>query len=222
MLGLAEALYALHQGIDDKANCRHGDLKPGNILHFLTEGEGTLKITDFGISRIHNTATYQRMGKPTTTRATTPSYEAPEAVPALSNKQSRSRKYDIWSLGCIFLEFTIWIVCGWEGVQSFSSARKPKSSGSGIWALFYRITNDTAQVHPEVVQRIADLKGITQSKEDTALGELLDLIEINLLEVEVEQRLDATQLCSRLRSIVQKAEDDPVYLSNNEASAAVG
>jgi hypothetical protein len=58
MLGLPEALQALHQGIDDKTNCRYSDLKPGHILHFFTDRESILKITDFGISRIYNNGTY--------------------------------------------------------------------------------------------------------------------------------------------------------------------
>ncbi|KAG9237326.1 kinase domain-containing protein [Amylocarpus encephaloides] len=214
MLGLTEALLALHREIGGEDNCRHGDLKPGNILHFLTGEEGILKITDFGISRIHNNATFQRMENPTTTRATTPSYEAPEAAPALSRKQARSRKYDIWSLGCIFLEFTIWHVCGWEVVQSFNAARKSGSPGGENWAHFYQITNDTARVHPEVTRIIADLKGSTEIKA-TALGEFVDLIEKSLLEVKVEDRIDSAQLSSRVRGIVEKAESDPVYLEAN-------
>lgn len=221
MLGLAEALQALHQEIDPKANCRHGDLKPGNILHFLREREGILKITDFGISRIHNDATYERMGKPTITRATTRSYEAPEAAPVLSQLRARSRKYDIWSLGCIFLEFTIWLVHGLNDVRSFNDSRKSEPTGEGSEAHFYQITDSTPEVHPKVLQRISDLKRAVKSKEGTALGDLLDLIKTSLLEVEVNIRLDAAQLCSRLGSIVQKAKTDPIYLFNNGTSAAV-
>jgi serine/threonine protein kinase len=221
MLGLAEALQGLHQEIDLKANCRHGDLKPGNILHFHTEGEGILKITDFGVSRIHNEATYERMGKPTITRATTRSYEPPEAAPTFSKVRARSRKYDIWSLGCIFLEFIIWLVRDLEDVKSFNDSRKLESTGEGSYAHFYQITNSTAQVHPEVLRRITSLKEVTQSKDGTALGDLLDLIKSKLLEVQVDDHLDATQLCSQLGSIVQKAKSNPIYLFNNGTMDAV-
>ncbi|KAI8244313.1 Serine/threonine-protein kinase nekl-2 [Colletotrichum sp. SAR 10_96] len=77
MLGLAEALQALHDEMRDQENCRHGDLKPGNILHFKTRGYGILKVADFGISKVHVLGTLQR-NDPTTTKATTPAYQAPE------------------------------------------------------------------------------------------------------------------------------------------------
>ncbi len=75
MLGLTGALQALHQD-----NCRHGDVKPGNILHFLKEGDeqGILKMSDFGISKVHHVATFGRLGQNTKTGESTPSYEPPE------------------------------------------------------------------------------------------------------------------------------------------------
>ena len=44
MIGLVDALKALHS-----KNCRHGDLKPKNVLHFKN-GEGILVIADVGVS----------------------------------------------------------------------------------------------------------------------------------------------------------------------------
>jgi serine/threonine protein kinase len=220
MLGLAEALQALHKEIGEESNCRHGDLKPGNILHFLADGqrEGTLKIGDFGVSRIHNNATIQRIGKPTECRATTPSYEAPEASPILKVNHGRSRRYDIWSLGCIYLEFIIWLVQDWDAIQTFTTARESDLKKE---ALFYQITDGAARVHPAVIQRILVLKGVPRSSPGTALGDLLDLIKTNLLEVDVKLRLESPELCTHLRRIVQKAESDPVYLSSDGASAVV-
>ncbi|KAH8667345.1 kinase domain-containing protein [Tricladium varicosporioides] len=218
MLGLAEALQALHKEIGEESNCRHGDLKPGNILHFLTDEqrEGILKISDFGVSRIHNSETIQRIGKPTECRATTPSYEAPEASPILKVGNGRSRRYDVWSLGCIYLEFVIWLVQDWDAIQTFTTARVSDWKRE---ALFYQITDGTAHVHPVVIQRILVLKGVLRSQPGTALGDLLDLIETNLLKVDVQLRLESPELYTRLRRIVQKAESDPVYLFSNEVSA---
>ncbi|GKT97004.1 protein kinase domain-containing protein [Colletotrichum tofieldiae] len=214
MRGLAEGLQVLHDFLKQNANCRHGDLKPGNILHFLTNGsDGTLKIADFGISRIHNEATFQRQGKPTTTKSTTPSYEAPEA----SSDKARSRKYDIWSMGCIFLEFTVWLVHGWEAVQQFNSARTSKTPRQGegtSWAHFYQGTGATAVVHPEVFQTLAKLKCVPQSAPGTALGELLDTVENHMLKVDVDARFTACQLSNSLGDIVSKARSDGTYLFN--------
>lgn len=207
MLGLAEALEFLHNQIGQQANFRHGDLKPGNILHFLTGGPyGILKIADFGISRIHNVATLQRGGMATTTRATTPSYQAPEAI---YTDRPRSRKFDIWSLGCIFLEFTIWFVRDWEAVEKFSSARKPTAAEQDK-AHFYQMKDAKAEhgteVHPAVVDNIASLRSVAQSGKDTAFVEVLGIIESKLLKIEVEDRVDAKTLCELLAGVLKRAQ----------------
>jgi len=215
MLGLAEALEGLHQGFDDESNFRHGNLKPGNILHFLGAGEGILKIAGFEISRAHHNATYDR-AKPTISRATTPSYEAPEATLVIRNREPRSPKYDIWSLGCIFLEFTIWLVHNWEEVQIFYEARKLNSPMDYNSGHFYQITGLTVQSHQAVYQKIADLKMVPQSKEDTALGDLLNLIQNNLLEVQVDARFDSTQLCKRSTRLSAERSLTPSISSTRE------
>lgn len=208
MLGLAEALEFLHNQIGDQANFRHGDLKPGNILHFLVGGPyGILKIADFGISRVHDVGTLERHGIPTTTRATTPSYQAPEAI---FTDRPRSRKFDIWSLGCIFLEFTMWFVRDWEAVENFSSARKSTVVGDDMWAHFYhkRDSKGSTEVHPAVADSITSLRRGTQSAGGTAFREVLDTIESKLLRIEVEDRVDAKTLCHLLKAILERAQRD--------------
>lgn len=209
MLGLAEALEFLHNQIGAQTNFRHGDLKPGNVLHFLTGGQyGILKIADFGISRIHDVATLQRQGIATTTRATTPSYQAPEAT---FKDRPRSRKFDIWSLGCIFLEFTIWFVRNWKAVEDFSSSRKATTAEDDM-AHFYERKGST-RVHPAVVENITSLKRVAQSAQGTAFGKVLEIIESDLLRIEVEDRVDAKTLCELLTAVIKRAQEDQDYLS---------
>ncbi|KAK2039810.1 kinase domain-containing protein [Colletotrichum somersetense] len=212
MLGLAKGLQVLHEFLGDDQNCRHGDLKPGNILHFFTDGsDGTLKIADFGISRIHNESTFQRLGRATTTRSTTPSYEAPEE----SFAQARSRKYDIWSMGCIFLEFALWLVKSWDAVKAFDNARTSKKVRQGEnkpWARFYQGTGAAAEVHPEVFRTLASLRHLSRSAPRTALGDLLDTVQDHLLKVDVEARFSAKDLSRRLGEIVSRARTDEKYV----------
>ncbi|KAK1965418.1 kinase domain-containing protein [Colletotrichum sublineola] len=213
MLGLAQGLQVLHVFVGDDANCRHGDLKPGNILHFTggDDNNGILKIADFGISRIHTETTFQRLGKATVTKSTTPSYEAPEE----SFRQARSRKYDIWSMGCIFLEFALWLAESWDAVQAFDSARTPRRARQGEprpWARFYKGMGAAAKVHPEVFRILARLRCSPRSAPGTALGDLLDMVENHLLKVDVEARFGAQDLSRRLGEIVSEARADAEYL----------
>ncbi|KAF4784666.1 protein kinase domain-containing protein [Colletotrichum scovillei] len=216
MLGLVKALYALHEELGEAVNCRHGDLKPGKILHFKFDDNkdhlGILKITGFGISRIHLEATFDRLERPTNTGATSPSYEAPEAT--ATSKDAISLKYDIWSIGCIFLEFVIWLAQDWDAVQSFANARKSTSAhaGGAIPSHFYTIDKDDIVVHPEVFKIIKTLGRIPQSAPNTALGELLSIIKEGVIKIDPAERTDARGLCNQLEAIVSKARSDPVYL----------
>lgn len=201
MLGLAGALKALHS-----VNCRHGDLKPENILHFKEGGEGVLVIADVGVSKVHEMETKMRRTA-TSTRATTPSYEAPEVY--LHQKMPLARRYDIWSIGCIFLEFTIWLLHDFETINSFGYARDaPEFS-------FYKLTPDgTAETHPVVSAAIDALRQDPRCKGGTALEALVSLIAEHLLQVKVDRRHTADEVHDKLRKIVQDAEKTPSYLFN--------
>jgi serine/threonine protein kinase len=68
-----------------------------------------------GLTRVHST--YE--GQPREERCT-PTYRAPESDLA----SSMSPKYDVWSLGCLLLEFATWAVAGWDAVEhTFPTAR---------------------------------------------------------------------------------------------------
>jgi len=72
----------------------HRDLKPSNIL---IDKCGTLKITDFGLSRQFITPST----RPLTVNVVTRWYKAPELLLGLKNY---STPVDIWSVACIFAE----------------------------------------------------------------------------------------------------------------------
>lgn len=98
----------------------HCDIKPANLLWFPGEGGsdmGTIKITDFGLTRFSRDENGMEIqGYPNS-----PTYRPPEC----EFPDGRIRcSYDIWALGCLFLEFTAWYFGGWELVQSFKRKRK--------------------------------------------------------------------------------------------------
>ncbi|TQN66682.1 Cyclin-dependent kinase 11 [Colletotrichum shisoi] len=98
---------------------RHGDLKPENILWFpdVRDKRGILKITDFGQAELHSktSKTYRRSkGFDTLT------YRSPECdTPPQLIRQSS----DIWSLGCISLEFVTWLLGGAKYLDDFKRSR---------------------------------------------------------------------------------------------------
>ncbi|GKT51647.1 homeodomain-interacting protein kinase 1 [Colletotrichum spaethianum] len=105
------------ESLPDTENWRHGDLKPQNILKVgASEWLGTLKIADLGLAKHHQFVTYLREG-PTNTKFATQHYEAPEVI--IASMVPRSRRYDIWSMGCIIFEFVIWLLYGKSALQDF-------------------------------------------------------------------------------------------------------
>ena len=195
MLGLAKALAALH-----RRNCRHGDLKPQNILYFKTTAEPRLVIGDVGVSRIHKFGTLVRVEQ-TNTMATTPSYEAPEV--SGGSVEKRSRRYDIWSLGCIFLEYVTWLLFGYGRIKEFRNERK----ATDCYGYFYKLLdNGVIGIHPKASEAIDQLLRHPQCGPGTPFRALVTLISERLLKVNVEERAEASELVTNLQEIVTKFE----------------
>jgi len=199
LLQLSAALQFLHS-----MKFRHGDLKPDNILHFTDPSgqDDNFVIADLGISSHHHLATGHWSRTPTNMKSTTLAYEAPEVVTA--RHLPRSRKYDVWSMGCIILEYIVWLLWDTEAVDAFADAREypafafylAQSGGDGA---------KTAIVRPEVVTAIDGLRADPRGAAGTALCDLFDLVERGLLVVDVDQRWDAEQLHAALDEIARKA-----------------
>ncbi|KAK1584940.1 kinase domain-containing protein [Colletotrichum navitas] len=99
---------------------RHGDIKPSNILWFSTYGEDRdhLVVADLGLTRYHSRLTRSRVLR---VDGFTGTYRAPE----IDLGDLISSKYDIWSLGCVFLEFCVWYLLGPEAIAAFERDRRP-------------------------------------------------------------------------------------------------
>jgi serine/threonine protein kinase len=138
-LGIAQGLKAIHSARKPDANSssesgdqlhgRHGDLKPENILRFRDSSNnisssqyGVLKISDFGLTRFHREKS--KSGINAHTVGNSPTYRAPEYDVMVTVSQS----YDIWTLGCVLLEFATWFLLGWDEVDAFSIRRKDEDN----------------------------------------------------------------------------------------------
>jgi hypothetical protein len=86
---IARALECAHN-----ANVIHRDLKPANLL---IAGDGTLKLSDFGIARDNESTALTAAGKTLGTMA----YMAPEQI---TGKSPISRRTDLYALGCVLFQ----------------------------------------------------------------------------------------------------------------------
>ncbi|KAI1737166.1 kinase-like domain-containing protein [Xylaria scruposa] len=104
-----------HTSFPEKSRGRHGDIKPGNILWFQGEAgdrRGRLVVADLTMTRFHsddtvNDTTFSGRGMSMT-------YRAPEVNVTIREKESQA--YDVWSLGCMFLEFIVWYHLGYHAL----------------------------------------------------------------------------------------------------------
>jgi serine/threonine protein kinase len=99
---------------------RHGDIKPENILLFndAKESRGILKISDFGLAELNTRQS--RSVKPRSQVGNSPTYRPPECD--MPGKVIR-RSYDIWTLGCLYLEFVTWLLGGRDLFEEFGAKR---------------------------------------------------------------------------------------------------
>lgn len=107
---------------EEKDFGRHGDIKPVNILWFRDERNrwhhGVLKITDFGLTAFHREHTTKVL------KDLVPGMTLTYMAPEYDMNKSISRPYDVWSLGCVYLEFATWAILGGQAVSEFAARRR--------------------------------------------------------------------------------------------------
>ncbi|VTO94282.1 unnamed protein product [Fusarium graminearum] len=88
---------------------RHGDIKPENILWFdnYNGDPDHLAVCDFGSTEFNNLDTKSHV-HPSLVRGYSITYQPPDS----HTETEVSQKFDIWSLGCVFLEFVSWFLLG--------------------------------------------------------------------------------------------------------------
>ncbi|KAH7386570.1 putative cyclin-dependent kinase 2 [Cadophora sp. MPI-SDFR-AT-0126] len=179
---------------------RHGDIKPENILWMRdsSEASGILVIADMGLGRFHRKESKSRVDPKTISGSHT--YAPPEV--ALNKPVSRA--YDVWSLGCVFLEFITWLLKGSQGLDTFGSIRMEKAEDGVFDDTFYSIktsgSQKLAEVRPGVTRWIKGLKEDVRCSE--LLNELLIVVELKMLCVDAEFRISAQSLNSKLKSMI--------------------
>jgi serine/threonine protein kinase len=182
--GLIEGLEKLHN-LDHQKNYRHGDLKPDNIIRSLNQGSfGHLQIADMGLAKVHSLPTSLRRVRTTSLEGAI-RYQPPEVKTSISGKRSRS--YDIWSMGCILLEFIIWLLLGKRGRDEFNASFQDT---------FFAIGGKDGPLQPSINEWIKHLKSSCLSDLDetcvsNALKDLLNYVCSSLLIEDTQPEVDS-------------------------------
>ncbi|KAH8780742.1 kinase-like domain-containing protein [Hyaloscypha finlandica] len=189
---------------------RHGDLKPENILWYNnSNSRGILQIGDLGLGRFHRMES--RSNQDPTTIEGSPTYMPPE----LPLGELISRAYDIWSLGCVFLEFMTWILLGPKGLLQFNEARIATAHNGCTDDTFYMLINSGpghryGEVREGVRNWITHLRQCNTSSK--MVRDVLDLVEKQMLQVKVGNRISAQKLDDFFKAKLHREKDDRHYL----------
>ncbi|KAH0443591.1 hypothetical protein CcaCcLH18_00904 [Colletotrichum camelliae] len=200
--GLASALDTLHNSA--LGSCRHGDLKPENILLFQDQSNltspGKLVISDFGFAKFSSQPDANENDIP---GGYTVRYSPPEVRTALQ----RSRLYDVWSLGCLFLEFITWYLEGYEAVETLrtplSLTNEDKTHEDDKFkSVFYETRHDSRHAGVNVSLKPGVLKSLARLRYNSRASpflNLLDLIQYRMLEPSPTKRADALEVFSSVK-----------------------
>lgn len=114
----------------------HADIKPDNILFFKSEKHprGILVVSDFGLSSFHRQVS--RSNIPNQKIPGVPEYRPPECD---IEGGKISRKYDIWTLGCLFLEMVTWLMGGNNLLKRLEEKAYSLYITGGERKMFYQI-----------------------------------------------------------------------------------
>lgn len=207
--GLADGLSKLHA-----TGIRHGDIKPENILVFEGDGNpglGSLVIADVGFSKFHADGTRQReaAGYTSTNKYATPRYEPPEVE--IDKPSVISRRYDSWSLGCVLVEFIIWLLRDKQGQDAFRLERRYSESKLDS---FWEHSFNRDRILNTVVKRWIETELTEDLKTSPALRDLIKLVASRLLVASVDSRAYMHEFCESLEDIYQGYSDNLFILSN--------
>ncbi|TGO23805.1 hypothetical protein BPAE_0121g00210 [Botrytis paeoniae] len=193
---------------------RHGDIKPENILWFPEGPEaqdplGVLKLADFGLGRFHGRDSKSGI-RPSGIRSS-PTYEPPEC----KLRRPVSRAYDIWSCGCVWLEFITWLLKGSAGIEEFSNRRGNNAGPNEIDDdnFFTIIPNNRileATIRDGVEQWVKQLHQHERCSQ--LIHDLLELTMDHLLLIDSNERIKAGEFNRKMADFYQEAKKNPDYM----------
>lgn len=147
-------------------------------------------------------------------------YEPPEIR---EKNHKLSRRYDVWSFGCVLLQFLIWLVKGPDGIQAFL-----RDFGSNNGESFWQANGKAVTVRPEIKTWMENLSRSIRRKVppnfQITLMKLLELTQNDLLIVDVNAksgsrgRMDSKAMLNMIKKIYRGCSGIRESRPNSEAN----
>jgi serine/threonine protein kinase len=194
----------------------HHDLKPQNILVFAGDNlngrepaisEVSLKISDFGAARINVILSQSGLGRSNFSPQHSalvrgdPVYSAPDYT--LEHKTSRP--YDIWSLGCVFLEVLLWTHGLSDSDLNDFDLERMRSHNSRSTKFWHEDDRGKIILKRAVVERLKQLQDHCQ---DRGVFKHLVRLTAKMLTITPKDRPKASDVCNDLEAMLIQAERD--------------
>ncbi|KAF4345114.1 serine threonine kinase [Fusarium beomiforme] len=207
---------------------RHSDIKPQNILWFSDyqgDKKDHLVISDLGLTQF-NTTQSKSHAPWAGIKGYTQTYKAPES----EVRGQVGLRYDIWSLGCVFLEHAIvFLMRDVTCVRGFSDSRLEEDrsrnrSGNYFSDTFYNVITDDpdtdtdpsitasrgrGEVKNAVARKIQELKAHHMCS--ASIFDFLDLIGEGMLVADQSKRHTADMVFKALNDIQLRCGRDSRY-----------
>ncbi|KAK1855497.1 protein kinase domain-containing protein [Colletotrichum chrysophilum] len=191
---------------------RHGDIKPNNILWFSSYGDdrNLLVVSDLGLTRYHSAATKSLVSR---IDGCTPTYRAPE----FDLHEPITPTYDVWRLGCVYIEFFTWYIEGMEGFMEFEDARTndydefedvclPEVLEDNYFVILQTESAGRRWRHARLKSSVTEwLNRLRRnSRCTTAISKFLDIIEQKMLVTDAKDRSHMDMITSEIAGIYEK------------------
>jgi serine/threonine protein kinase len=195
--------------------CCHLDLKPDNIVVISSGSKspyvGQWKICDFGISATKLKMLGADQDAKTVPDAPTPlsseippfQYRPPELINTDDDTCSSTRSFDIWAMGCILMEFAMWVATGEIHDMAQTASHSPTLESKLQYPVSqYRANSETTKCDFFEAERKAK-----RTKEELLeqLGRMPESITKSIAKSVIAPMLEAPENYYSWRSIRDKA-----------------
>ncbi|CAN9404024.1 unnamed protein product [Alternaria alternata] len=198
---------------------RHGDINPSNILWYDDSDathddlKGTLKLADFGQAEL-NTLLSRTQPRDVVHTIT---YGPPEID---LHPHIVRQSFDIWGLGCVYLELVTWILGGSSLLESFAKERLTEDifMNNILTDKFFELTRDEETLEAKVTIKKAVTSFIHKLHQNASctnyLHDLLNMIEFDMIVVDSAERASCVDIWRQLKRRHDDCLRDESYASD--------